>query len=119
MSVPFPTAVVTGASRGFGRAIAAALVAAGTAVVGIARDRQALLAVREELGGGFSPVAADATDELTPSGIGSAGLRHPPLGWASLVTPSWRTCSRSSPRTWSPRPSWRWPRIPGVSPSTW
>ncbi|QYN33318.1 SDR family oxidoreductase [Pseudonocardia sp. DSM 110487] len=63
MSVPFPTAVVTGASRGFGRAIAAALVAAGTGVVGIARDEQALLALHEELGDGFTPVAADAADE--------------------------------------------------------
>jgi|tagenome__1003787_1003787.scaffolds.fasta_scaffold18766063_2 NAD(P)-dependent dehydrogenase (short-subunit alcohol dehydrogenase family) len=37
MSETFPTAVVTGASRGFGRAIAAALVAAGTPVIGIAQ----------------------------------------------------------------------------------
>ena len=57
------TAVVTGASRGFGRAIAAALVAAGIDVVGIARDEQALRAVRDELGEGFTPIAADATDE--------------------------------------------------------
>jgi NAD(P)-dependent dehydrogenase (short-subunit alcohol dehydrogenase family) len=63
MSDPFQTAVVTGASRGFGRAIAAALVAAGTNVVGIAHDEQALRAVRDELGEGFTPVAADATDE--------------------------------------------------------
>lgn len=46
----FKTAVVTGASRGFGRAIAGALVAAGTDVVGIARDEQQLDAVRGELG---------------------------------------------------------------------
>jgi NAD(P)-dependent dehydrogenase (short-subunit alcohol dehydrogenase family) len=63
MSVPFQTAVVTGASRGFGRAIAAALVAAGTSVVGIARDEHELRAVRDELGEGFTPVAGDATDE--------------------------------------------------------
>ena len=63
MSDPFPTAVVTGASRGFGRAIAAALVAAGTDVVGIARGEQELRAVRDELGEGFTPIAADATDE--------------------------------------------------------
>jgi len=43
MSVPFPTAVVTGASRGFGRAIAAAFVAADTRVLGIARDTQRAL----------------------------------------------------------------------------
>jgi NADP-dependent 3-hydroxy acid dehydrogenase YdfG len=63
MSNPIQTAVVTGASRGFGRAIAAAIVATGTSVVGIARDEPALRAVRDELGEGFTPVAADATDE--------------------------------------------------------
>jgi NAD(P)-dependent dehydrogenase (short-subunit alcohol dehydrogenase family) len=63
MSDSFQTAVVTGASRGFGRAIAAALVAAGTTVVGIARDEQELRAVRDELGERFTPIAADATDE--------------------------------------------------------
>ena len=56
-------AIVTGASRGFGRAIAAALVAAGTGVVGIARDERALRAAHEELGDGFTPLAADAIDE--------------------------------------------------------
>jgi NAD(P)-dependent dehydrogenase (short-subunit alcohol dehydrogenase family) len=69
MSDPFQTAVVTGASRGFGRAIAAALVAAGTSVVGIARDEQKLRAVRDELGEGFTPVAADATDEALAQGV--------------------------------------------------
>lgn len=63
MSDSFQTAVVTGASRGFGRAIAAALVAAGTHVVGIARHEQDLKAVREQLGDGFTPVVGDATDE--------------------------------------------------------
>lgn len=64
MSDPIHTAVVTGASRGFGRAITAALVAQGTRVIGIARDEQELHAVREELGDGFTPVAADAADEV-------------------------------------------------------
>lgn len=63
MSDPFETAVVTGASRGFGRAIAAELVATGTRVIGIARDERELRAVRDELGQGFTAVAADATDE--------------------------------------------------------
>ncbi len=62
MSESSQTAVVTGASRGFGRAIAAALVAGGTHVVGIARGERELRAVRDELGAGFTPVAADATD---------------------------------------------------------
>ena len=34
------TALVTGASRGFGQAIAEALVGSGAKVVGVARDRQ-------------------------------------------------------------------------------
>jgi NAD(P)-dependent dehydrogenase (short-subunit alcohol dehydrogenase family) len=63
MSVPFPTAVVTGASRGFGRAIAAAFVAADTRVLGIARDERELRAVGDELGEAFTPIVADATDE--------------------------------------------------------
>jgi NAD(P)-dependent dehydrogenase (short-subunit alcohol dehydrogenase family) len=63
MPDPFQTAIVTGASRGFGRAIAAALVAKGASVVGIARGEQELRAVRDELGEGFTPVAADATDD--------------------------------------------------------
>jgi NAD(P)-dependent dehydrogenase (short-subunit alcohol dehydrogenase family) len=57
------TAIITGASRGFGRATAAALVAEGTHVIGIARDQQELDAVRAELGDAFTPIAGDATDE--------------------------------------------------------
>ncbi|MFD0315614.1 SDR family oxidoreductase [Streptomyces flavalbus] len=64
MSVSFSTAVVTGASRGFGRAIAAALVGQGVRVVGIARDEGELRAVRDGLGEGFVPLAADAADEV-------------------------------------------------------
>ncbi|GIH11914.1 SDR family oxidoreductase [Rugosimonospora africana] len=69
MSISFSTAVVTGASRGFGHAIAAALVARGTGVVGIARDEARLGAVRDELGEGFIPVAADATDEAVAEDV--------------------------------------------------
>jgi NAD(P)-dependent dehydrogenase (short-subunit alcohol dehydrogenase family) len=63
MSESSRIAIVTGASRGFGRATAAALVAAGNHVVGIARDEQELNAVRAELGAAFTPVVGDATDE--------------------------------------------------------
>lgn len=66
MSLPFRTAVVTGAGRGFGRAIAGTLVAAGTHVVGIARSEQDLRTARDELGEHFTPVTADATDEALP-----------------------------------------------------
>ncbi|WP_067548912.1 SDR family oxidoreductase [Nocardia crassostreae] len=62
MSYLFEKAVVTGASRGFGRAIAGALVAAGSDVVGIARGEAELQAVRDELGERFTAVVADAGD---------------------------------------------------------
>jgi NAD(P)-dependent dehydrogenase (short-subunit alcohol dehydrogenase family) len=58
------TAIVTGASRGFGRGIAAALTAAGTRVVGVARGGAQLDMLRDELAG-FTAVAADATDPAT------------------------------------------------------
>jgi NAD(P)-dependent dehydrogenase (short-subunit alcohol dehydrogenase family) len=58
------TAIVTGASRGFGRGTAVALHAAGAHVVGIARDRAPLDELRAELGGAFTPVAADAADPV-------------------------------------------------------
>ena len=58
------TAIVTGASRGFGRGIAASLVKAGARVVGGARDPAPLESLRAELGDGFTPVAAYATDPV-------------------------------------------------------
>ena len=59
------TAIVTGASRGFGRAIATALSTAGAQVVGVARSRTRLGEARDELGEGFIPVVADAADPAT------------------------------------------------------
>jgi NAD(P)-dependent dehydrogenase (short-subunit alcohol dehydrogenase family) len=58
------TALVTGASRGFGHGIAIALAGAGASVVGVARDRARLEEVRAQLGDGFLPVAADAADPV-------------------------------------------------------
>src|ERR1700689_3738436 len=59
------TAVVTGASRGFGRAIATALAKAGAHVAGVSRDPIRLEELRAELGPGFAPVVADAADPVT------------------------------------------------------
>lgn len=59
------TAIVTGAGRGFGRAIASALVAAGVRVVGVARTRSQLEEARAQLGDAFTPVVADAADPAT------------------------------------------------------
>jgi NAD(P)-dependent dehydrogenase (short-subunit alcohol dehydrogenase family) len=58
------TAIVTGASRGFGRGIAAALSAAGAHVVGVARST-GLDDVRDQLGPTFTAVTADAADPAT------------------------------------------------------
>jgi NAD(P)-dependent dehydrogenase (short-subunit alcohol dehydrogenase family) len=58
------TALVTGASRGFGRAIAAALVEEGATVVGLARDSTRLAELQQELDGAFTPVTGDAADPV-------------------------------------------------------
>ena len=58
------TALVTGASRGFGRATAVALHRAGADVVAVARDTVRLAALRDELGGSLVTVAADVTDPV-------------------------------------------------------
>jgi NAD(P)-dependent dehydrogenase (short-subunit alcohol dehydrogenase family) len=58
------TALVTGASRGFGRGIAAVLSNAGAQVVGVARDHSPLEALRAELGESFTAVSADAADPI-------------------------------------------------------
>src|ERR1700754_3390098 len=60
-TLPGSTAIVTGASRGFGRGIAAALAAAGTRVVGVARGAAQLDALRGEFAD-FTAVTADAAD---------------------------------------------------------
>jgi NAD(P)-dependent dehydrogenase (short-subunit alcohol dehydrogenase family) len=56
------TAVVTGASRGFGLGISVALAAAGAHVVGVARAAGPLHALGERLGASFTPVTGDAAD---------------------------------------------------------
>lgn len=64
------TAVVTGASRGIGRAIALSLAEAGASVVGIARTASALDELGAEIeraGGKFKPIPADLRDiEMIP-----------------------------------------------------
>lgn len=63
------TALVTGASRGFGRGIATALSGAGARVVGVARDRGGLDDLWAELGDSFTPVAADAADPMVAGAL--------------------------------------------------
>jgi NADP-dependent 3-hydroxy acid dehydrogenase YdfG len=61
------TALVTGASRGFGRATAVALVASGLHVVGVARSEAALDELHEQLGEALTPVVADVTEPGLPA----------------------------------------------------
>ena len=102
MSDQVRTAVVTGASRGFGRAIAAALVASGARVVGIARDGVELREVAASLGAGFVPVVGDVTEKGLAASV--LGEYRPSLlvlnaGAAPHVAPlqeqSWETFSRN------------------------
>lgn len=103
-------AVVTGASRGFGRAISAALVEAGARVIGIARDRAALAETAGELGDGFEPYPADAADLAVPGRVIdayrprlivlNAGARPlprslPELNWETFSEP-WNTDVRQA-----------------------
>jgi NAD(P)-dependent dehydrogenase (short-subunit alcohol dehydrogenase family) len=62
MNLPNNTAIVTGASRGFGRGISAALTAGGMDVIGVARSRPPLDELSQLLGPAFTPATADATD---------------------------------------------------------
>jgi NADP-dependent 3-hydroxy acid dehydrogenase YdfG len=68
---PVTTAVVTGASRGFGAAIAAALVDRGHRVVGVARTAEALADLRRELGARFVPAVA-ATEGVNTAACAAA-----------------------------------------------
>jgi NAD(P)-dependent dehydrogenase (short-subunit alcohol dehydrogenase family) len=96
------TALVTGASRGFGRAIAAALSKHGAHVAGVARDPGRLEELRAQLGGIFTPVAADAADPVV---AGQLLDKYRPrtlvlnAGAAPLTRPihrqTWQTFSRN------------------------
>ena len=66
---PTPTALVTGASRGFGRAIASALHAGGSTVVAVARNAELLASLRDELGGTLTTVVADAADPVVAGSL--------------------------------------------------
>jgi NADP-dependent 3-hydroxy acid dehydrogenase YdfG len=61
------TAIVTGASRGFGRATATALAGSGVHVVGVARSQSALAELRAQLGEAFTPLVADVADPSLPA----------------------------------------------------
>lgn len=95
------TAIVTGASRGLGRAVATELTHAGASVVGVARDERRLQEVGTQLGGRFTPVVADSADPVVAGQLLDA---HRPdvivlaAGARSLARPiqqqSWESFSR-------------------------
>jgi len=74
------TALVTGASSGIGRRMAATLAKAGASVVCVARREEALAALVEEIGaagGTASALAADLSDEAAVEALGArAGEAH-------------------------------------------
>jgi NAD(P)-dependent dehydrogenase (short-subunit alcohol dehydrogenase family) len=96
------TALVTGASRGFGRGTGIALAKAGAQVVGVARDAAALRELRAELGDSFIPVTADVTDPMVAGAL--VDEYHPRVlvlnaGATPLPRPiqqhTWQTFSRN------------------------
>jgi NAD(P)-dependent dehydrogenase (short-subunit alcohol dehydrogenase family) len=96
------TALVTGASRGFGRAIASALHAEGAKVVAVARNAQLLDSLNAELGGSLTTVVADVADPVV---AGTLIEQHRPntlvlnAGAQPLSRPlhqhTWKTFSRN------------------------
>jgi NAD(P)-dependent dehydrogenase (short-subunit alcohol dehydrogenase family) len=96
------TALVTGASRGFGRAIAAALHTEGAKVVAVGRNAELLASLRRELGGTLTTEVADVADPVV---AGTLIERHRPhtlvlnAGAQPLMRPiqhqTWQTFSRN------------------------
>ena len=93
-----PTAIVTGASRGLGRALAEALVARGWSLVVDARDPEALAATWADEPR-VTPLAGDVTDpEHLSALVAAAGPRiHGLVNNASALGPSPQPALRDYP----------------------
>lgn len=74
------TALVTGATAGFGLAICKSLVSAGYKVIGTGRRAERLAEIKAELGENFLPLAFDVSDAKQ---TGEA-LANRPEGWKSI-----------------------------------
>ncbi|MGO3689826.1 MAG: SDR family oxidoreductase [Psychroflexus halocasei] len=67
MNIENKIAVITGASKGLGKACTEALISKNAIVYGIARSESTLIKMRKKLGDNFIPVVLDLTDEATLS----------------------------------------------------
>jgi 3-hydroxy acid dehydrogenase/malonic semialdehyde reductase len=72
--------LITGASAGFGEAMARRFVAGGHKVIAVARRAERLAKLHKELGDALLPVAMDVTD---PASI-EQGLASLPTAWQSI-----------------------------------
>ncbi len=98
------TALVTGASRGIGRAVAANLSAAGIDVLAVARDLSALISLKRQTAahpGAIKPCACDITDardlESLLEDLNHVSVLVNAAGWASPRT----SIQHSDPADWS------------------
>ena len=83
MSFEPRVAIVTGASRGIGRATAMALARRGIAVALAARDREALAAVEREIGERSLAIPTDVSDEAAVAAMAERAARK--LGPVDLL----------------------------------
>ena len=83
---------ITGATAGFGAAIARSFAQDGAKIIATGRRADRLAALAEELGPNILPLALDVRDRAA----GSSG-----------PSPSCRTVSATS-TCWSTMPAWRW-----------
>jgi NAD(P)-dependent dehydrogenase (short-subunit alcohol dehydrogenase family) len=74
-------AVVTGAAKGIGLAVAQRLVADGAVVVGLDRDERALAEAREQLGDRFIEVSGDVADWSAHERAADAAQETGRLAW--------------------------------------
>jgi NADP-dependent 3-hydroxy acid dehydrogenase YdfG len=97
------TVLVTGATRGFGRATAVALHTAGAQVVAVAHDAEPLEMLRTELGDSLVVLAADSADPVV-AGTLIEQYRAKTLvlnaGAAPLLRPIQYQTWQSSSRNW-------------------
>ena len=84
------TALITGASRGLGLALARELARRGWSLLVDARGAEALTAARAELSGAtrIIALAGDVTDAAHRDGLSTA--RAPPISWSPT-----RVCARA------------------------